>query len=160
MSTAIKNDAVALVASLGVVATLAITGWFGRGEFVLLFSRLWHATRSVVRRSDANNATAHESTTRIQGSRQWETLWATLTESADKLGLTMIRLHVNAPAIQEAYSGSWESPLPQEPENRWEMRLPLLVAGHAVGSLEIAGEKRRSFQCRGDRARARHSRAL
>ena len=52
----------------------------------------------------------------------------------------MIRLHVNAPAIQEAYSGSWESPVPHEPENLWEMRLPLLVAGHAVGFLEIAGE--------------------
>ena len=83
---------------------------------------------------------ARESTARIQGSRQWETLWATLTESADKLGLTMIRLHVNAPAIQEAYSGSWESPIEQEPGNRWEMKLPLLVAGHVVGFLEIAGE--------------------
>ena len=140
VSTATKNDTVALVASLGVVATLAITGWFGRGEFVLLFSRLWRSTQSVVRRSDANNATAHESTARIQGSRKWETLWATLTESAGKLGLTTIRLYINAPAIQEAYSGSWESPLPQEPENRWEMRLPLLVAGHTVGFLEIAGE--------------------
>ena len=49
MSTATKNDAVALVASLGVVATLAVTGWFGRGEFVLLSSRLWHATWSLVR---------------------------------------------------------------------------------------------------------------
>ena len=37
VSTATKNDIVALVASLAVVATLAVTGWFGRGEFVLLF---------------------------------------------------------------------------------------------------------------------------
>jgi len=140
VSTAIKSDIVALVASLAVVATLAVTGWFGRGEFVLLYSRLWHAARSLVDRSGANNATARESTARIQGSRKWETLWATLTESADKLGLTMIRLHVNAPAIQETYSGSWESPVRQELGNRWEMKLPLLVAGHAVGFLEIAGE--------------------
>ena len=140
VSTATKSDAVALVASLGVVATLAVTGWFGQGEFVLLSWRLWHGVRSLVRRSDADHAAARQSTARIQGSRKWETLWATLTESADKLGLTMIHLHVNAPAIQEAYSGSWESPLPQEPENRWEMRLPLLVAGHAVGFLEMAGE--------------------
>ncbi len=140
VSAAMKNDAVALVASLAVVATLAVSGWFGRGEFLLLFSRLGHAARSLVRRSGADNAMAHESTARIQGSRKWETLWATLTESANKLGLTMIHLHVNAPAIQEAYHGSWESPVPQEPENRWEMRLPLLVAGHAVGFLEIAGE--------------------
>ncbi len=142
VSTAIKNDMVALVASLAVVATLAVTGWFGRGEFVLLSSQLWHATRSLVRRSDANNAAARESTAQIQGSRKWETLWATLKESADKLDLTMIHLHVNAPAIEEAFSGSWESSVQQEPGNRWEMRLPLLVAGHAVGFLEIAGENR------------------
>ena len=140
VSTAMKNDTVALVASLGVVATLAITGWFGRGEFVLLFSRFWHATWSIVGRSDASNVTAHESTARIQGSRKWETLWATLTESANKLGLTMIHLHVNVPAIQEAYSGSWESPVRQEPGSCWEVKLPLLVAGHTVGFLEIAGE--------------------
>ena len=140
VSTAIKSDTVALVASLAVVATLVVTDWFGRGEFVLLSSRIWHAARSLVCRSDANNAAAHESTARIQGSRKWETLWATLTESANKLGLTMIRLHVNAPAIQEAYSGSWESPVREEPGNCWEMRLPLMVAGHAVGFLEIAGE--------------------
>ncbi len=140
VSTAIKNDTVALVASLAVVATLAVTGWFGRGEFVLLYSRLWRATRSLVHQPDAENAPAHESTARIQGSRKWETLWITLTESAHKLGLTTIHLHINAPAIQEAFSGSWESSVPHQPENLWEMKLPLLVAGHAVGFLEITGE--------------------
>ncbi len=140
VSTWTKNDAVALVAALAVVATLAVNGWFGRGEFVLLSSRLWHAGRSLLARSGTNNSSAHQSTARIQGSRQWETLWATLTESAEKLGLTMIKLHVNAPAIQEAYSGSWESLQQQDPGNRWQVKLPLLVAGHVVGCLEFAGE--------------------
>ena len=76
----------------------------------------------------------------IQGSRQWEVLWATLTESAEKLGLTRIRLHVNAPAIEEAYNGFWESHLHREQENLWQMKLPLRVAGHVVGFLDIAGE--------------------
>ena len=97
LSAATKSDAVALVASFAVVATLAVTGWFGQGEFVLLRSRLWNAARSLVRRPDANNSLARESTTRIQGSRQWETLWATLTESADKLGLTRIHLSRQRP---------------------------------------------------------------
>jgi len=135
-----KNDAVALVASLAVVATLAVTGWFGRGEFVLLSARFWQVGKSLFRNTDTNLPVIHESTTRIQGSRQWEILWATLTESADKLGLTMIRLNINAAAIQETYSGSWHSPNDRDPGNRWEMKLPLLVAGHTIGVLEIAGE--------------------
>ena len=140
VSAAIKNDAVALVASFAVVATLAVSGWFGRGEFVMLSTRLWHATWSLVRRADANKPVVRESTTRIQGSRQWETLWATLTESAGKLGLIKIRLHIHAAAIQETFSASWESPIGQELSQPWEVKTPLLVAGHAVGVLEIAGE--------------------
>jgi UDP-GlcNAc:undecaprenyl-phosphate GlcNAc-1-phosphate transferase len=141
VSAAIKSDAVALIASVAVVATLAVTDWFGRGEFVLLSARLWIVGRSFMVRPNGA-LTAHQSTARIQGSRQWETLWVTLTESAHKLGLTMIQLHVNAPAIEEAYSGSWESPARPETASRWQVRLPLLVAGHAVGSLEIAGENK------------------
>jgi UDP-GlcNAc:undecaprenyl-phosphate GlcNAc-1-phosphate transferase len=135
-----KSDAVALVAALAVVGTLAVTGWFGRGEFVMLSSRLWHTGRSLVRRSDTNRWTTLESTTRIQGSRQWEVLWATLTESAEKLGLTMIRLNIHAAAIQETFSASWESPMRPDASHPWEMKMPLLVAGHSVGCLEIAGE--------------------
>jgi UDP-GlcNAc:undecaprenyl-phosphate/decaprenyl-phosphate GlcNAc-1-phosphate transferase len=135
-----KNDAVALVAALAVVATLAATGWFGRGEFVMLSSRLWRASCSLLRSADANKQAALQSTTRIQGSREWETLWATLTESAEKLGLTKIRLHIHAAAIQETFSAFWESPTQQELSNPWEVKMPLLVAGHGVGCLEIAGE--------------------
>ena len=50
-STALKNDAVACIASLAVVATLAVSGWFGQGEFVLLSSRIWQTGRSLFRRA-------------------------------------------------------------------------------------------------------------
>ncbi len=139
-STALKNDAVALVASLAVVGTLAVTGWFGRGELYLLSSRLRRIASSFFRRPDVNGPVGRQSSARIHGSRQWETLWATLTESAEKLALSSIHLHVNAPAIEEAYSASWESPRRHDGGNRWEVKLPLLVAGHVVGCLAIAGE--------------------
>ena len=90
--------------------------------------------------SDSFRPIVHESTTRIQGSRQWEILWATLTESSEKLGLTKIRLHIHAAAIQETFSASWESPAQHDLSNAWEVKMPLLVAGHSVGCLEIAGE--------------------
>ena len=63
-----------------------------------------------------------------------------MTESAEKLSLASIQLHVNAPAIEEAYSASWESPRPRDDGNYWEVKLPLLVAGHVVGCLALAGE--------------------
>jgi UDP-GlcNAc:undecaprenyl-phosphate GlcNAc-1-phosphate transferase len=135
-----KDDKVAITASIAVVGILAVSGLFGRGEFALLARRFWQIGRSLVRPSGPNDSAGHQITARIQGTRRWDTLWETLTESAEKLDLTMIRLYVNAAAIQETYSGSWQSPLDRDAENRWQMKLPLVVAGHVVGSLEIAGQ--------------------
>ncbi len=139
-SAALKNDAVALVAAGAVVATLAVTGWFGRGEWVLLSSRLWRIVGSLFRRPNKQRPTAQQSSARFHGTRQWETLWETLTESAEKLSLASIHLHVNAPAIEEAYSATWESPRRRDDGSYWEVKLPLLVAGHVVGCLALAGE--------------------
>ena len=140
VSTWQKSDSIALVASLAVVATLAVTGWFGRGEFVLLSLRLWNVGQSLVRRPNGRFPAARQSAGRMQGSRKWETLWATLTESAGKLGLAMIHLHVNAPSIGEGFNGMWERPGDHGLVSGWEMKLPLAVAGHTVGCLEIAGQ--------------------
>jgi hypothetical protein len=43
----LKSDAIALYASVAVVATLAVTGWFGKEEFELFASRSWQACRSI-----------------------------------------------------------------------------------------------------------------
>jgi UDP-GlcNAc:undecaprenyl-phosphate/decaprenyl-phosphate GlcNAc-1-phosphate transferase len=139
-STYTKSDSIALVAVAAVVAMFVATGLFGRGEFVLLAARVRNLVLSLARPAVGRRLRSRETTARLQGSRQWDVLWESLTESAEKLGLTKIQLDVNMPALQEGYSGVWESPVPEDRDNQWELKLPLLVAGHGVGSLTIVGE--------------------
>ena len=62
------------------------------------------------------------------------------------MGLTTIRLHIHAPPIEETFSASWEHPTPRELSDPWAVRLPLFVAGHGVGALEVRGE---TYGCSG-----------
>lgn len=147
VGTLIKSDLVGLVAGLAVVLILVVTGLFGRGEFGLLFARARDATLSLVRPLDPLQIRARERMVRFQGSRQWELLWTTLTESADRLQLTMISLDLNVPAIAEGFHAHWASNDHSEPETEWQLRLPLSVAGHPAGKLTIAGHRDDESAC-------------
>ena len=147
MGTLIKSDLVGLVAGLAVVLILFVTGLFGRGEFGLLFVRARDATLSLVRPIDPQQIRARERMAHFQGSRQWDLLWTTLTESAERLRLTMISLDLNVPAIAEGFHAHWSSNDHDEPETEWHLRLPLSVAGHPAGKLIIAGQRNDDSAC-------------
>ena len=147
LGSLIKSDLVALVALTGVVLILVTTGLFGRGEFGLLAVRLRDTTVSLLRPVDPRLRQARETTARFQGSREWDVLWATLTESAEKLQLTKIHLDLNVPAIAESFHASWSRNGRDEHENEWKLKLPLAVAGHAAGSLTIVGQRNDDSAC-------------
>jgi UDP-GlcNAc:undecaprenyl-phosphate/decaprenyl-phosphate GlcNAc-1-phosphate transferase len=149
VGTLVKNDLVALVAAAAVVLMLVATGLFGRGEFGLLAVRTRDITLSLVRPAGARFRRSRETTARFQGTREWDVLWATLTESADKLQLTKINLDLNVPAIAEGYHASWSRNGREDHENEWKLKLPLAVAGHTAGSLTIAGERDDDSACPG-----------
>jgi UDP-GlcNAc:undecaprenyl-phosphate GlcNAc-1-phosphate transferase len=147
IGTLIKSDIVALVSVVAVVLMFVTTGLFGRGEFGLLAKRAWDVVVSQFRPIDSRRRQACETTARFQGSRQWNVLWATLTESAEKMQLTKINLDLNVPSIAESYHANWSSNGRGEHENEWKLKLPLAVAGHAAGSLTVAGERDDDSAC-------------
>jgi UDP-GlcNAc:undecaprenyl-phosphate GlcNAc-1-phosphate transferase len=147
VGTWLKSDLVALVAFAAVVLMLVTTGLFGRGEFGLLAVRVRDVALSLLRPVDPRLRQARETTARFQGSREWDVLWATLTESAEKLQLTKIKLDLNVPAIAESYHANWSSNGRDEHANEWKLKLPLAVAGHNAGSLTIAGERDDDSAC-------------
>jgi UDP-GlcNAc:undecaprenyl-phosphate/decaprenyl-phosphate GlcNAc-1-phosphate transferase len=147
VGTFLKNDLMALVAFAAVVLMLIATGLFGRGEFGLLFKRARNVTLSLLRPLDTGRSGARETTARLQGSREWNVLWNTLTESAEKLQLTKINLDLNVPAIAESYHANWTSNGRDEDETQWRLKLPLAVAGHSAGTLTIAGQRDDESPC-------------
>lgn len=143
VSVFLKNDTVALVASAGVVAVFIASDLFGRAETALLVNRVL-AARAMLSQSHTRTPrppAARVSAVRLQGTRHWELLWETLTESAERLHLSRIRLDLNLPSIREGYNAVWQLDPSHGHEPCWHMELPLVLNGHPAGSLHIAGHR-------------------
>jgi len=137
----LKNDLVALVSCTGLLVVFIATGAFGRAEFLLVTNRVRRIGVSLMQPVRRGSSKIQQSKVRLQGSREWGLLWATLTESADKLGLQHITLDLNLPQIHEGFHATWEQALLGDRDRRWKMVLPLVANGQLLGHLTVCGER-------------------
>ncbi|HUT09882.1 MAG TPA: MraY family glycosyltransferase [Thermoguttaceae bacterium] len=140
------GDLIAMLTCFAVVIIFIATGVFGKAELLLIGSRLRRVGRSLVLPISSRRGRIRQTIIRLQGSRQWELLWETFTEAADKLSLCEIRLDVNIASAHEEYHASWERPRQDGSRPCWRIELPLMVEDRQVGRLRVAGE------CHGDSA--------
>ncbi len=99
-----RNDAIAVVSSLALVAIFVVTRTFGHAELSLLANRLRSVGRSLVAVKRPLKR-SWESTV-YSGNRPWDLLWTTLTESAEKLNLCQIKLELH-PLWKKAGAAAW-----------------------------------------------------
>lgn len=137
LSMLMQNDLLALVSVVLVICILVATQLFGHVEFVMLTSRLKSLGSGLMRTS--GNKGASNSSFRLQGTRQWDLLWQSLTEHADKLQLIEVKLDINLAAIQEGYHASWRRRTSAERRELWRTELPLFLNNHVIGKLSICG---------------------
>ncbi|MCG8448173.1 MAG: undecaprenyl/decaprenyl-phosphate alpha-N-acetylglucosaminyl 1-phosphate transferase [Pirellulales bacterium] len=132
-----KSDLLALGAVLSVLCILIATQAFGHVEFKMVMSR---AKMLLVRffRKDAH----HESSFQLQGSREWNLMWQSVIEFADKMQLVDVKLDINLASIQEGFHASWVRPCKSERQERWRTEIPLFAEHHVVGRLIISGSRR------------------
>ena len=83
ISVFLKNDLIALLTCAAVVTIFIVTGVFGRVEFLLLGRRLWRVGLSLLPGVATRRARIFQATFRLHGSRQWDSLWQALLESAE-----------------------------------------------------------------------------
>lgn len=139
VSVFLKSDLVAVLGCLAIILMFIVSGVFGQAEVLLFLSRVRTLGRSFAQPVPSRRATAHQSRVRIQGTKPWDLLWETLTESAERLKLAWIDLDLNLPAFQEGYNASWEKASLDGSERLWRLDLPLLLNGRVVGRLRVAG---------------------
>jgi UDP-GlcNAc:undecaprenyl-phosphate GlcNAc-1-phosphate transferase len=139
-SVALKNELIAIVVAVTVVAILIGVRLFGYAEFLLAKQTLITTTTSFLHlRSDGK---ARASEIRLQGSANWNDLWNAFVECGVQLNLKRIHLDVNAPAIHEGYHARWDCPeVESECLSVWYAEMPLTVRGQTVGRLEITGHR-------------------
>ena len=137
ISMFMQNDLAALASVVAVICVLVATQIFGHVEFVMLASRVRSIGASLIS-SNHDNGAWHTSF-RLQGTRQWDLLWQSLTEYAEKAQLVEVKLDINLAAIQEGYHASWRRRTDCERRELWRTEIPLFVDKHLIGRLTIGG---------------------
>lgn len=143
LSIYMKNDVTAIVSVALVMAMLVVMRLFGHVECALLLSKLptlffWQRRNT---HPDGIRRGARRVAVRLQGNRQWNLLWESLTELAEKLQLLRLDLDVNLPAMKEGFHANWYQPSAREQHECWRVEVPLFVEGVAVGRLQLAGDR-------------------
>jgi UDP-GlcNAc:undecaprenyl-phosphate GlcNAc-1-phosphate transferase len=137
--TMLGNDVVAALGATGVLVVLVGSRVFGFAELMLVVRKCREFVHSMlVPATKADHSVRHQAV-RLQGTRNWEIVWETLTEFADKNGLCRVHLDLNAPWLHEGFHASWQrSRLPDRLE-RWSTSLPIHSGGRVFGRLDIVG---------------------
>ncbi|QDT71956.1 WecA-like glycosyltransferase [Lacipirellula limnantheis] len=139
LSMFMQNDLLAVGSVMLVICILVATQIFGHVEFLMLANRMKSVGMSVIKPSTKSGS--WQSSVRLQGTREWDMLWQSLIEYAEKSQLVEVLLDLNLAAIQEAYHASWKRRTRCERRELWRTEVPLFVDQHVVGRLTVAGER-------------------
>jgi UDP-GlcNAc:undecaprenyl-phosphate/decaprenyl-phosphate GlcNAc-1-phosphate transferase len=134
-----ENDGLAVLAVVLVVLVLGLSRLFGHQEFVLLIRRVKHILVTLLPLPRRAGIRRGELQDRLEGSRQWDELWDTLVDFADKFDLNSVQLVVHLPAMREAYRANWNRKRAPAETEVWHSDIPLIANNLAVGRLRITG---------------------
>jgi UDP-GlcNAc:undecaprenyl-phosphate GlcNAc-1-phosphate transferase len=140
-----RNELVAVGCGAAIVLTFVASRMFGHAELRLLASRLNATGRSLIRINIRRRTPGTNSSVHLQGYREWQQLWADLTESAEALAVHRVELNVNAPMIQEGFHASWTLRA-SDPERTWRLDMPVVASGRPIGRVRLVGERLADFR--------------
>jgi UDP-GlcNAc:undecaprenyl-phosphate GlcNAc-1-phosphate transferase len=76
---------------------------------------------------------------RLTGVRDWQELWETLIDYANRFDLSSIQMNVNLPALNEEYHATWNRRARGPDLQEWSADIPLIAGEITVGRLKISG---------------------
>ena len=115
---------------------LVVSQAFGHIEFLILITRLKSLVMSLLFKNSPRQYSF-----RLQGSRDWDMMWESITEFAEKLNLLEVRLDLNLAAKQEGFHATWRGSSTSERRERWSAEIPLFAEEHLIGQLTVYGNK-------------------
>jgi UDP-GlcNAc:undecaprenyl-phosphate/decaprenyl-phosphate GlcNAc-1-phosphate transferase len=142
-----RQEAWAYASVFIVCAILITTRMFGHHECWLLCRHVRGTFSSLVPSLRTEASDPFLMTTRFRGDREWEDLWLTLTEFAERFDLTAIQLNVNLPALGEEYHATWKRREHPAESELWHSDIPLKSHELTVGRLRITGSSNEGGVC-------------
>lgn len=139
LSLFLQNEFFALGSVSCVLGVLIASRIFGFRELVLVANRTLAFGNSLMATTSQNNCLVREENIHLQGSRNWDELWNTLTDFAKRHELSQVRLNLNLAWLHEGYHAVWERNERRYSEDTWLTRLPISVNGQSLGRVELIG---------------------
>ncbi len=134
-----QSDWISLTSISVALGSLVISRAFGFAELELLCKRLLGFSKSLVGRSGAHANKARVQKVRLQGSREWDIVWSSLVEFAEKHGVAKISLDLNMPWLHEGFHANWHIVKMPESSERWTLKIPIQSQGKILGRVEVVG---------------------
>ena len=142
-----RNEYLALCGVAAVILTLVVSRVFGHQELHLLAQRTRNLTRSLVPSRSGNRPQPVPTYSRMQGSREWEELWQTLIDFAERFDLSSVQMNLTMPMIAEEYHADWNRKQRPNEAELWHSDIPLKVHDVIVGRLRITGASKQGSAC-------------
>ncbi len=134
-----NNEYLAIGGVVIVLGTMVLSRSFGHSECSLLIRRVFRITQSLIPIPKYKMQSTAPMTTRFGGNHEWEELWTTLTEYAERFDLYSVQLNITLPVLREEYHATWARRTNGNHESSWESQIPLLFEKMSVGRLQITG---------------------
>ncbi len=134
-----QSDLISIGTMLFALGSLVATRVFGFAEMELLFKRSLNFSKTIVARRGVSDNNVRQQKVRLQGSREWDTVWSTMVEFAEKHQLSKISLDLNMPWLHEGFHASWHKNKLPEFSERWFLRLPVISNTKVLGRIEVLG---------------------
>lgn len=138
-ASVMKNDLIAVIGAVTALSLLILTRSFGHTEMSLLSNRLKRLTGSMLQRSAPLQTVLHDEEMQLRGDHDWQQLWETLTDFADRFQMDSVELMVNLPLIGEEYHASWKRKSKTQMHEEWKSEIPLIVQDMCVGHIRVVG---------------------
>ncbi|MCY2983834.1 MAG: MraY family glycosyltransferase [Planctomycetota bacterium] len=134
-----QSDVISIGTMIFALGSLVATRVFGFAELELLCKRGLNFSKSIVARQGVSDHKIRKETVRLQGSREWDTVWSIMVEFAEKHALSKISLDLNMPWLHEGFHASWHKNKLPEFSERWFLRLPVVSKAKVLGRIEVIG---------------------
>lgn len=137
----LKSDWISIATMLFAIGSLVASKLFGFAELKLLYLRIERLVGSLLAPPQRNHQGAHQEVIQLQGTRNWDTVWSTLVEFAEKHQLAQLTLDLNMPWLHEGYHAEWKKNVLPEYSERWSLKIPLMLQDRVFGHLEFIGKQ-------------------
>lgn len=141
-----RNELLGMSCVALVLGTLIVTGFFGHSECHMLYRRCLSWTQSLLP-AIGSRPRRGEFRARLDGTREWEDLWHTLTDFADRFDMVSVRLNVSLPVLREEYHAQWARKGIPNSRRVWSAEVPLVAQDMTVGRLILTGSCHEDSVC-------------